>query len=103
MNSKADNFSEEKFNQMKATEADLVRELQQVVKDPSKETELSDTIFQNHQKWLKIIMPNYTPEIHLGIVNGYETDERYQSYYDNKAGKGATKILIKIVKAHLAN
>lgn len=102
MNSKADNFSEEKFNQMKATEADLVRELQQVVKDPSKETELSNTIFQNHQKWLKIIMPNYTPEIHLGIVNGYETDERYQSYYDDKAGKGATKILIKIVKAHLA-
>lgn len=47
-------------------------------------------------------MPNYSPEIHLGIVSAYDTDTRYQSYYDDKAGKGATKILSRIVKKHLA-
>lgn len=101
MTKKAEQFSDEKFNKMKTTEADLVRDLQAVVKEPSKLSALSDAIFTNHQNWLKIIMPNYSKEIHLGIVNGYENDERYQSYYDDKAGKGATKILIDVVKQHL--
>ncbi|BDR60594.1 TipAS antibiotic-recognition domain-containing protein [Lactobacillus xylocopicola] len=102
MNKKTDQITAKNYNKMKETEADLVRDLQAVVKDASKEASLSDEIFQKHQDWLKLIMPNYSPEIHLGIIKGYENIERYQSYYDNKAGKGATNILIKIVKAHLA-
>lgn len=101
MNKKAADFSEGNFNQMKTIEADLVRELQQVVKNPSKKAELSDAIFKNHQNWLKIIIPNYSSKIHLGIIDGYENDKRYQSYYDDKAGKGASKILISVVKEHL--
>ncbi|MCO6530621.1 MAG: TipAS antibiotic-recognition domain-containing protein [Lactobacillus sp.] len=101
MTKSAADFSDENFNRMKTIEADLVRNLQEVVKDPSTESKLSDAIFTDHQNWLKVIMPNYSTEIHLGIVDGYESDERYQSYYDDKAGKGATKILIKIVKDHL--
>lgn len=99
---KADQFTDEKYNLMKQTEADLIRDLQAVVKEPEKEAELSAEIFKKHQKWLQIIMPNYSPEIHLGIVSAYDTDTRYQSYYDDKAGKGATKILTRIVKKHLA-
>lgn len=102
MNKKATDLEEKDFTQMKIIEADLVRELQEVVKDPRKEAELSSTIFKNHQNWLKIIMPNYSSEIHLGLISGYENDKRYQSYYDDKAGKGATKILVRIVKDHLA-
>ncbi|WEV40779.1 TipAS antibiotic-recognition domain-containing protein [Lactobacillus sp. ESL0681] len=93
---------EQNYNKLKQTEANLIRNLQAAVKDPSKISKLSNAIFQNHQDWLKVIMPNYSEKIHLGIINGYETDERYQSYYDDKAGKGATKILIKVVKDHLA-
>jgi hypothetical protein len=103
MTKKADQQTEKNFNKMKVTEADLVRDLQAVVKDPSQISKLSDKIFQNHQKWLKTIMPNYTPEIHLAIVTSYEKDKRYQSYYDDKAGKGATKALIKIINEHLAS
>ncbi|WEV70253.1 TipAS antibiotic-recognition domain-containing protein [Lactobacillus sp. ESL0785] len=102
MTKREDKITEKKFNQLKGTEADLVRDLQKVVQEPTKEAELSDDIFNNHQAWLKVIMPNYSPEIHLGIIKGYETDSRYESYYDDKAGKGATKILIRIVKQHLA-
>ncbi|MCX0290425.1 TipAS antibiotic-recognition domain-containing protein [Lactobacillus kullabergensis] len=95
-------FTEAKYNKMKQTEADLVRDLQAIVKDPSKEADLSDDVFTKHQIWLRIIMPNYSSKIHLGIVNAYDNDTRYQSYYDDKAGKGATKILSRIVKKHLA-
>ena len=95
-------FTEAKYNKMKQTEADLVRDLQAIVKDPSKETDLSDDVFTKHQNWLRIIMPNYSRKIHLGIVDAYDKDTRYQSYYDDKAGKGATKILSRIVKKHLA-
>jgi len=94
-------LTEEKYHKMKQTEADLVRNLQAVVNDPKKEKALSEAIFTNHQKWLQIIMPNYSTKIHLGIANAYNNDTRYQSYYDDKAGKGATKILSRIVKQHL--
>ena len=94
-------LTEEKYHKMKETEANLVRDLQGVVNDPKKEKDLSTAIFKNHQKWLQIIMPNYSTKIHLAIVNAYDNDTRYQSYYDDKAGKGATKILSKIVKNHL--
>ncbi|AWM75422.1 TipAS antibiotic-recognition domain-containing protein [Lactobacillus kullabergensis] len=100
--SESSQFSEEKYNKMKQTEADLVRDLQAIVKDPSKEADLGDDAFKKHQNWLRIIMPNYSSKIHLGIVDAYDKDTRYQSYYDDKAGKGATKILSRIVKKHLA-
>lgn len=100
--SESSQFSEEKYNKMKQTEADLVRDLQAIVKDPSKEVDLGDDVFKKHQNWLRIIMPNYSSKIHLGIVDAYDKDTRYQSYYDDKAGKGATKILSRIVKKHLA-
>lgn len=100
--SESSKFSEEKYNKMKQTEADLVRDLQAIVKDPSKEADLGDDVFKKHQNWLRIIMPNYSSKIHLGIVDAYDKDTRYQSYYDDKAGKGATKILSRIVKKHLA-
>lgn len=94
-------LTEEKYHKMKETEVNLVRDLQEVVKDPTQEKDLSTAIFKNHQKWLQIIMPNYSTKIHLAIVNAYDNDTRYQSYYDDKAGKGATKILSKTVKNHL--
>ena len=99
--SESSQFSEEKYNKLKQTEADLVRDLQAIVKDSSKEADLGDDVFKKHQNWLRIIMPNYSSKIHLGIVDAYDKDTRYQSYYDDKAGKGATKILSRIVKEHL--
>lgn len=98
---KTNQLTEEKYHKMKETEADLVRDLQAVVNDPKQEKVLSAAILKNHQKWLQIIMPNYSTKIHLSIVNAYDNDTRYQYYYDDKAGKGATKILSKIVKEHL--
>lgn len=44
---KADQFTDEKYNLMKQTEADLIRDLQAVVKEPEKEAELSAEIFKN--------------------------------------------------------
>ncbi|WEV36191.1 TipAS antibiotic-recognition domain-containing protein [Lactobacillus sp. ESL0677] len=102
MTKKDDKKTAENFNKMKVAEANLVRSLQAVVKNPTKEEELSDDIFADHKTWLQIIMPNYSPEIHLALVNDYEKEARYKSYYDDKAGKGATAILVKVVKEHLA-
>ena len=70
--SESSQFSEEKYNKMKQTEADLVRDLQAIVKDPSKEADLGDDVFKKHQNWLRIIMPNYSSKIHLGIVDAYD-------------------------------
>lgn len=101
-NKHVEEMSKERYNKLKETETDLVRNLETVLRDPSREEKLSDQIFRDHQTWLQIVMPNYSPKLHLSIIKLYETEPRFQDYYDHKTGKGATKILIKAVKEHLS-
>jgi len=101
-NKHVEETSKERYNKLKETETDLVKNLETVLRDPSREEKLSDQIFRDHQTWLQIVMPNYSPKLHLSIIKLYETEPRFQDYYDHKTGKGATKILIKAVKEHLS-
>ncbi|MDF7639036.1 TipAS antibiotic-recognition domain-containing protein [Lactobacillus sp. ESL0791] len=94
-------MTETRFDELKKTEAGLVNNLHLVLQNPEKEDELSDTIFAEHQNWLKLIMPNYSTKIHQELIKKYDTDPQYQYYYDEKAGKGATKILVRIAKKYL--
>ncbi|MDF7639038.1 MerR family transcriptional regulator [Lactobacillus sp. ESL0791] len=100
-NEQLSKMTEAKFNELKEIETQLVNHLQSVLKNPEKEPELGYEIFSEHQQWLRIIMPNYSLKIHLGIITAYENDSRYQDYYDEKAGNGATRLLVKIVKENL--
>ncbi|WP_063507716.1 TipAS antibiotic-recognition domain-containing protein [Lactobacillus acetotolerans] len=100
-NKHVEETSKKRYDKLKETETDLVKNLETVLRDPSREDKLSDQIFRDHQTWLQIVMPNYSPKLHLSIIKLYETEPRFQDYYDHKAGKGATKILVKAVKEHL--
>lgn len=41
-------------------------------------------------------------DAYLGLVHGYLADERFVSYYDGRAGDGATEFLARAVEARLA-
>ncbi|GGG30522.1 MerR family transcriptional regulator [Lysinibacillus alkalisoli] len=50
-----------------------------------------------HKEWLCYFMPQYSEDLHKGIVTGYLADDRFIKYYDTKAGEGATQYLVEAV------
>jgi len=46
-----------------------------------------------HKEWIMKYWPSYSKEAHLGLVEMYNSDDRFKSYYE-KIGEGATKLLL---------
>ncbi|WP_239256579.1 MerR family transcriptional regulator [Listeria ilorinensis] len=55
-----------------------------------------------HQAWIRFFWPSYSKEAHLGLVDMYVADERFQSYYDERSGIGAAQLLRDAVQLYLA-
>jgi DNA-binding transcriptional MerR regulator len=51
-----------------------------------------------HRAWLEIMWPNYQPMMHVNLMHMYVADDRFQAYYDERAGDGASKFLIQAVR-----
>lgn len=52
-----------------------------------------------HRAWLAYTWPQYTPEMHRGLAEGYVTDERFRAYYD-RAVEGCARWLRDAIEAH---
>ncbi|MCV3296594.1 MAG: MerR family transcriptional regulator [Oenococcus sp.] len=57
-------------------------------------------VFEDHKSWLKMTWTSYSPATHRGLAEMYLQDNRFQSYYDDKVGVGATALLCKIIKKY---
>ena len=40
----------------------------------------------------------YSPAAHVSLAQSYLADNRFISYYDSKAGKGATQFLVNAIE-----
>lgn len=49
-----------------------------------------------HARWIKLHWGEgaYSPEAHRRLAHGYLADDRFRSYYDSRAGEGATEFLV---------
>lgn len=56
-----------------------------------------------HTHWIQMHWGEgpYSREAHLGLAQGYLTDERFRDYYDSRAGAGATEFLVAALKTNL--
>ncbi|CAH1856129.1 MerR family transcriptional regulator [Convivina intestini] len=61
---------------------------------------LAQDIFQAHQKWLKLMNPNYTSQYHLAMADLYEADESFQAYYDSRTKDPSANLLIAIIRKY---
>lgn len=49
-----------------------------------------------HARWIELHWGEgaYSPEAHRRLAHGYLADDRFRSYYDSRAGEGATEFLV---------
>lgn len=90
-------LDQKEMTQLTKIEHQLIGDLKTILREPDKKETLASQIFKLHQAWIQIIMPNYSLQIHRGIAQIYLSDKRFQAYYDQKAGSGATKMLVGII------
>jgi len=88
------NLSEADYQAMQATEAQLLTDLKT---KPALASPIARRIYQNHKKWLSYNWPTYTAAMHRNLAAMYQADDRFQSYYDDRAGQGATALLCQII------
>lgn len=89
-------LDEASLNKLEATEATLIKSLQEYLAAPNEA--LGKEIFQLHQAWLKISVPKYSLALHSGLGQLYLADPRFTAYYDDKCGVGATAALVKLIE-----
>lgn len=92
-NQKYAQLSVEQFTVMQQTEQQLIELLKTTLANSETIIANQATIYQLHKQWLTYTWPNYSTAAHRGLADMYLADERFTSYYDERAGKGATQIL----------
>jgi len=85
------------YNNMQDTERNMIDKLQHYMQADKLDINLGQEIYNLHKNWLLFNLDNVTPEVHMSIANSYIEDDRFRQYYDNKAGKGATTVLQRII------
>lgn len=93
------NLSEEDFKGMELTEKEMFEALKIVMKNNDYHSQEAETVFIKHKEWLSYTSPVYSAELHKGLGQMYVGDERFASYYNERAGESAAQTLNKIIQA----
>lgn len=92
-NKKFMNLKEEDFEKMGNIEKELFGLLKVLLYSKNIEGEEDRKVYELHRQWLSFTWPKYTKEAHIGLANMYLQDERFESYYNERIGEGATEML----------
>lgn len=100
-NRKMLSMTEEQWERFTQLEREIKERLQQGVREGLKpESEEAGQIAALHKEWLCMTWKKYTPQMHRGLAELYEADERFRSYYDKEA-KGCTSLLCAAIRHHI--
>ena len=94
------NLSAADYQRMQAIEAELVTDLAALLKQPTLDDGLAQQVYQLHRQWLSFAWPHYTATMHRGLADMYVADDRFTQYYDQRAGVGATAVLVESIKKY---
>ncbi|MDH6363578.1 DNA-binding transcriptional MerR regulator [Enterococcus sp. PF1-24] len=87
------NLTEADYQAMQTTEKELFQQLTQLTQAKDLTAPEAQAVYQLHKQWLSYSMPNYSTEIHKGLVDMYLADERFAEYYNQKVNSEATQWL----------
>lgn len=100
-NRKVLSMTEEQWERFTQLEREIKERLQQGVREGLKpESEEAGQIAALHKEWLCMTWKKYTPQMHRGLAELYEADERFRSYYDKEA-EGCTSLLCAAIRQHI--
>lgn len=99
-NAKMMKLTEEEYNEMEKTSAEILRLLEDAVKNEEDPTGGAGVkIAELHKKWLGFTWASYSKEAHAGLAQMYVDDERFTAYYDKNI-KGCAQFLCDAVKVY---
>ncbi|MDY4574066.1 MAG: MerR family transcriptional regulator [Intestinibacter sp.] len=82
-NKKLMNMDEEKFDEFKKLEADIIEVLKLAMDTGNPRGELAMKACELHKKWLGYTWNFYSKEAHRNLGEMYVCDERFKKYYDD--------------------
>ncbi|EHN58157.1 MerR family transcriptional regulator [Oenococcus kitaharae] len=88
------------YERFQALEKDLFKQLAALIRTRGLNSPEARQAFEDHKAWLEMTWPQYSAAAHRGLADMYLQDDRFQSYYDNKVGVGATALLCQIIKKY---
>jgi len=91
------NLSATDYADMQATEQQLIADLKTVLASGDLTTATAKRVYTNHRKWLSYSWSTYTATMHRNLAQMYAADDRFQAYYDERAGQGASAMLCAII------
>lgn len=91
-NAKMLNVSEEKYEEFKKLEKEVVDTLTEAFKTGDPASEAAQKAAALHKQWLSFTWATYSKEAHMGLAQMYVDDGRFGAYYD-KAQPGAAVFL----------
>lgn len=86
-------MSEQDYNQMQALEDEIISSLKKACVTNNPTSEKAEQLVQKHKQWLMYSWSKFSKEAYQNLADLYVLDERFTSYYDDKAGSGAAKFL----------
>lgn len=102
-NEKLLTLNQEEWNDMNKLEEEIIAQLRSALSDPDPTSPAAKSLAALHARWIRMHWGDgaYSREAHLGLAQGYLADERFRTYYDSRAGEGATEFLVAALKANL--
>lgn len=85
-------MTEEKYKAFEALRENLNEALCKAMVLGDTDTPEAEKVAQLHKEWLGYTLPQYSAQMHRGLVDMYMADERFAAYYE-KVAPGATKFL----------
>lgn len=85
------------YQQMQVTEQQLMTELKAALALTTVAPTTGQAIVALHRQWLSFMWPKYNAVMHRGLATMYLNDDRFQNYYDQRAGRGAGVLLAKLI------
>lgn len=99
-NRKVLSMTQEQWDRFVQLEREIKERLQQGVREELKpESDEAGKIVALHKEWLCMTWKSYTPQMHRGLAELYEADERFRSYYDAEVS-GCTSLLCAAIREH---
>lgn len=89
------------MDEIKLVEKQLFEQLAAYVSKPNLQGEIAHEIFELHKLWLSFTLPEYSADMHKGIVTMYVEDERFKMYYDEKE-PGSAEALYQIIHHYVS-
>lgn len=96
-------MDETEWNDLHELEGAIIEQLAGVMRAGDATGAAAQQLARMHARWIAMQWGEgaYSREAHLQLAQAYLADERFTAYYDERAGEGATGVLVEALRACL--